>query len=833
MDFKKRLIALAFFLALSASAQIGGMKIPLRDYLRQIESEKSVNIGFIDEAIADIMVDTVQGDLQTIVSALEKQTGLSFEFISDTYLVVGDSVGKNPVCFLVLDADSGLPIPSATIQLPQQNLQTDENGNFCIPEFTGFAVTHIGYETLLIRSNPRNKTIAMRKTSEMLQETQIAHFLTRGIKNRTDGSYHIKSKNTGLLPGLTEPDVFQTLQQFPGAVSFDETISNLSIRGGTHDQNLFLWNGMRLFQTGHFFGLISALNPNLSHSVTLYKNATPAQMGDAVSGTVVIETLPETGSYFENSIGANMLNMDFNTAFKTSDRTSWQFSGRRSTTDFFDSPTYQSYFKRIFQNTKVTNLFLDREVDYKSSEKFYFYDFTGQFRQKIGNRSELQINSIFIENELEVFQRLTGNNATDDEESELKQQSLAANAILRTNWNARHHTSFSIFATRYRVDSEDRSIEVGNRILNQRNVIIEKGITARHTFTLSENLKLKTGYHLSETSVVDESSDSFAQDEESSRFVTAHALFVQSEWKWKRWFVFGGLRQNFYQTLNRYRTEPRLVATYDAGKGVHISLLTEMKSQTVQQTVDLQQDFFGLEKKRWTVADNQAKPLITSRQASLAILYRKNRWLLSAEPFAKRVSDISSRSQGFQNQFEFAQAIGNYSVYGAEFLVQKQWRSLTTWLNYQYNRNEYDFKSFSPSVFPNVYSIPNALRAGAVYDELKWQFALGANWFSGKYYTETASPIPVFDDNQNLAIAYKSPNNAKLDDYFQVNASAGFTQPLSAKANLKMGISIQNVLDGQTSINRSYRINSVDATIQQVNISSLGRTFNAFVRIFF
>lgn len=835
MNFRKLLHISILLSSLAIFAQKQDRKILLRDYLKQLEATHKVNFGFIDSEISGVkVVPEPSGNLSEKITFLQNETGLNFEAVSETYIVVSKKVAELVFCVTVVDSETKLPLPFASVNSKRNSLQTDENGRFCSNKADVFTISYVGYKPVEFRMQGlyTPEPILLDLKREILQEVTVPQLLTRGIRQMKDGSFNIQSKSSGLLPGLTEPDVFQTLQQLPGAVSFDETISNLSIRGGTHDQNLFLWNGIRLFQTGHFFGLISALNPNLSHSITVYKNGTPAQLGDAVSGSVLIETLPETGNYFENSVGINMLNMDFNTAFKTSGKTSWQFSGRRSTTDFIDSPTYESYSERIFQNTKVTNLFLDQQVDYKSSEKFYFYDFTGQFRQKFGDRSELQVNSIFIENELELFQRLSGNNATEAEESELKQQSVAANAVFRTDWNGRHHSSFSANFSRYMVDSEDRSIEAGNRILFQNNVILEKGLAARHTFTPNPNVKFKGGYHLTETSVIDENHDNLGTRDESSRFLLSHALFLQSEWKKNSWYFFGGIRQSYFQTLDRFRTEPRFVATYDLKKGLQVSVQGEMKSQSVQQAVDLQQDFFGLEKKRWTVADNSETPVITSRQASFSLAFKKKRWLLSAEPFYKKVEHITSRSQGFQNQFEFAQAVGDYRVYGFEFLAQKQWKEVTAWINYQYNENDYRFGSFEPREFPNIYSLPNAVRSGVVYDDMKWQFALGANWFSGKFYTAAASPIPIFDENQNLAISYASPNAERLDDYFQMNLSAGFTQDFF-KARLKIGVSVQNILDTESEISRTYRINRVDATVQQVNISSLGRTFNAFLRVFF
>lgn len=58
----------------------------------------------------------------------------------------------------------------------------------------------------------------------------------------------------GILPGLIEPDILQTVQALPGIKSIDETVSDINVRGGTNDQNLILWNGIKMYQSGHFLG---------------------------------------------------------------------------------------------------------------------------------------------------------------------------------------------------------------------------------------------------------------------------------------------------------------------------------------------------------------------------------------------------------------------------------------------------------------------------------------------------------------------------------------------------------------------------------------------------
>ena len=98
----------------------------------------------------------------------------------------------------------------------------------------------------------------------------------------------MKPKKLGILPGLIEADVLQVMQQIPGINSVNESVSSINARGGTHDQNLFLWNGIKMYQTGHFFGLISVFNPNLAHTISIIKSGSSAFYGESVSSVVDI-----------------------------------------------------------------------------------------------------------------------------------------------------------------------------------------------------------------------------------------------------------------------------------------------------------------------------------------------------------------------------------------------------------------------------------------------------------------------------------------------------------------------------------------------------------------
>lgn len=87
---------------------------------------------------------------------------------------------------------------------------------------------------------------------QKLDEITISNYLTTGINKDNSGAITIAPKQFGILPGLIAPDILKTIQDLPGVLSVDETVSNINVRGGTHDQNLILYDGIKMYQSGHF-----------------------------------------------------------------------------------------------------------------------------------------------------------------------------------------------------------------------------------------------------------------------------------------------------------------------------------------------------------------------------------------------------------------------------------------------------------------------------------------------------------------------------------------------------------------------------------------------------
>ncbi len=620
------------------------------------------------------------------------------------------------------------------------------------------------------------------------------------------------------------------MQQIPGVISPDETVANVNVRGGTHDQNLFLWNGIRMFQTGHFFGLISSFNPLPASEIRISKNGSSAFFGESVSSVVDIIKNPRITDSTYTIAAADMINVNFVTNLKLSDKATLQIAGRRSFTDLIETPTYKKYEERIFQNTVVTDVAQEQQIAIESEENFYFYDASLQYRQKIGNGHELTIDAIAIENNVDITQT-----SSDSERfSSLSQRNLGGGVNWKTTWNAQNTSEFHGYVSWYELAGTNDAIATG-QLTRQSNELFDRSFRVQHSTIFSQRFEVSAGYQFDAIMVKNFDAVNLPEfSRRSTELSRSHAGTVEAQFKSAndKLSLRGGVRANYFEKFSKFIVEPRLSASYAISEHVSVDVLGEQKSQTLSQIIDQQQDFLGIEKRRWTLANDAEIPLQRSTQISVGTSYSGNRWLLTLDNFYKRITGITSDGQGFQNQFEFEYGSGNYRVFGSELLVQKSFERFYAWVSYSFNNNRYEFKTFDPSEFDSNFSISHAVSSAAIYEWNKLRIALGAKWHTGRLYTEPSSFSIDPNNAANSAIAYAFPNSSKLDDYFQINFSTSKTWRFDTMVFTASG-SVLNVLDTRNLNNRYYRINRANNNVESVNSFALGRTPNISLKVLF
>jgi len=440
----------------------------------------------------------------------------------------------------------------------------------------------------------------------------------------------------------------------------------------------------------------------------------------------------------------------------------------------------------------------------------------------------LNIDVIAIENSLDFNQSTIDLNKN----SKLEQENLGSTIQWKTQWNKNNFTEILGYFSLYDLNSNNKTLE-SEQVLSQRNKVLDYGLKIKNSNTINNTLTVNTGYQFNETGVTN-------FDEINlpifSRTITnvllSHIGIVEGvyETESKKTFLVAGLRANYFDKFGTFLLEPRLQINQSLTSSIRLEILAEQKSQTLSQIIDLQQDFLGVEKRRWTLANNSTIPVQKSNQVSLGFSFKKKNWLITLDNFYKKIDGITSSSQGFQNQFELERTIGNYQVFGTEFLIQKSFNRFYTWLSYSYNDNKYEFDELTNVNFPNNFEVTHAISWAGIYEWNQLKFALGTKWHTGRPIT-TPIAFSVIETDPN--IVYNSPNNSQLEDYFQVNFSASKNWKVSEKIKLETAVSVLNLLNTKNSINRFYRVNSTDNSVESVDTYSLEMTPNFNIKLSF
>lgn len=259
----------------------------------------------------------------------------------------------------------------------------------------------------------------------------------------------------------------------------------------------------------------------------------------------------------------------------------------------------------------------------------------------------------------------------------------------------------------------------------------------------------------------------------------------------------------------------------------------EVKSQATTQIIDLQEDFLGVEKHRWMLANNKDIPVMTSRQVSGGFDYNKQRWLISTEGFYKTVDGITTNTQGFQNQNQGRSTSGSYTVKGIEFLINHRTEKFNSWISYTYSLNDYYFKELTPSIFPNNTDIRHSVSIASSYDINQFRIAIGLSHKTGKPYTIPVKGNEINNTTIPSSINYDLPNNENLPEYWRLDVSSSYRFFFSDQVKGNFSIALLNVLGKENTLNTYYELTNNQTEVRKVNNISLGFSPNASFRLTF
>lgn len=229
----------------------------------------------------------------------------------------------------------------------------------------------------------------------------------RNLKAPQMGRVSMSSDVLRAMPVMfAEPDIVKTLQTQPGVTQGIEGFTGLYVRGGNDDQNLFLYQGLPLYQVSHLGGIFSSFNVATVRKVDFYKASFPAQYGGRVSSITDISM--ETPN-FESYHGRLSLGLLSGSAYVTGplakNKTAFSAGLRRSWIDLVSMPTLaivNATQKKKGTKTIAAYAFTDLNLrlDHKFSNKLTasIVGYYGHDNMKIGSREFEKENDAFAYN---------------------------------------------------------------------------------------------------------------------------------------------------------------------------------------------------------------------------------------------------------------------------------------------------------------------------------------------------------------------------------------------------------------------------------------------------
>ena len=843
-------------------------KKALKTVLTEVEKEHNVKFSYSSSLIKNKHCFPFKKgvSLKEKLLNLGKQTFLNFKQIDARYIVVTEKeITNNHLISGVLINRKNKEVAafsSVIIKGTTRGTTADENGKFTLKTVSSnqeIEIQSIGFVSVIIPAykflNKSSLIIELDEENIELDEVLISDYITQGISKKQNGAIEVSPKKLGILPGLIEPDVLLSLQLLPGIQSSSETASGLQIRGSSPDHNLVLFDGIKMFQSGHFFGLISSFNPYVTKKINLYRNGTSSKYGDRIGGVLDISSGDDV-PVFEAGLGMNLTHAD---AFiKTplfNSKAGLVFSARRSITDWVETITYKNFSESVFQNTRILDDALNDPNKLSNvNNDFYFKDYNLKFVADISKKSKLSISNLYNKNQL----NFSSENQRFREK--IEDNITYQNKGTRIHWN--HKTSSKLsqnidfHTSEYEFDyygkretTRNNANDNSNREFAIINHVNDSGINYDFAYHLNDNFQFSGGYQFSKTKILYTYNTNFTTPD--NQFLNAenssnstHALFSELKYNNTNSFVSLGLRANSFSSAKEWFFEPRLFASTKISDSFTLKTSGEIKNQAVSQIIEYRNNGIGLENNIWAVA-NEEIPILNSKQFAVGFLYQKNGWNLDVDFYKKNVKGITLMTDDIANSTQASRVpfyiSGKGNITGIDLLLKKRFGNYRTWISYSYADTKQQFKELNNgNKFNGINGIPHSLTWSHTYKLNQLEFSLGWKIRSGISFTEANGTY--IDTNNNLRINYGVVNENKLPNYQKVDFSSTYKFYFSKnkKVEGKFGISLLNVLNNKNILDRTYQLKFVNSPgnveeqkLVKTDRLSLGFTPNVVFRLTF
>ncbi len=744
------------------------------------------------------------------------------------------AMGQNfTVSGTVTDARSGETLIGATVVDARsgKGAVTNPYGHYSLTlrkDSVDIKVQYVGYEPQFFRfALASNREINVRLApSVQLNEVTITAERTGDTRSSQMSATQMTMEKIKSVPVLFgEADIIKALQLMPGVQSGSEGNSGMYVRGGGPDENLFLLDGVPLYNVSHLGGFFSAFNTDAVKNVTLYKGSFPARFGGRLSA--VLDVTQNNGNDKElhgnASIGLIAAKINLEGPI-VKEKTTFSISARRTYAELFVIPTIM-WFNELDNDEPAPDVVNNA----KFNAGYWFYDLNAKLTHKFNDKSRLY--GSFYMGDDNVYGRIRTVTSLG-EDMYLGFQNRWGNMIGSLRWNyvltpklfmnvSASYTQYqnnivgSIEKVSARADSIDSRIKG-----DYRSGIRELTANVDFDYTPTPEHVVKFGAHATrhwfQPEVARGSVDyydsiqmngAFQMDSEIfNAVIVANELtaFVEDDWSISEAVkVNYGLHFSGFQVEDKFypSLQPRLSGRVMLNDDWSVKLGYAYMKQYVHL---LSTTGITLPTDLWVPVTARIKPMESHQVAGGVFYSRSGIADFSVEAYYKQMNNLIEYRDGAtffgsSESWENLVYAGRGWSYGIEFLVQREIGNLTGWIGYTWSRTMRQFDREGQMInngkpFPAKYDRRHDLSIVLSY-KINSRIDVSATWVfsTGNTATLATQRYPIASDDPEDynadangmgagSLAYfDGRNNYRMPNYHRLDLGANFHRVFKTK----------------------------------------------------
>ena len=743
--------------------------------------------------------------------------------------VVDRSTGETLIGATVYDVHSG------------KGTTTDVNGRFSL-SLKGteaiIRVSFVGYETIYDTLTPQgvksqrsvSRTYSLHPSIQLGAVTVTAQRINSRESSQMS-AIEIPVEQIKSVPVLFgEADIIKAIQLLPGVQSGNEGTGGMYVRGGGPDENLFLLDGIPLYNVNHLGGFFSAFNADAVKNVTLYKGSFPARFGGRLSSVLDVTTNNGNDQQIHGNASIGFVSAKVNIEGPIiKERTTFCFSARRTYADFLLQPLVQKMATDVDGKAKL-------------SAGYYFYDLNGKLTHKFSDRSRLYA-SFYLGDDDAYTKVRTESSLAEDQYLDYRNNwgntvgGIRWNYVLNPKLFMNLSASYTQYSNKMIVGIEkDATLADGTEqvsTINGNYLSTVKDLTGRIDFSYApspdHNVQFGTYYtqHWFQPAVASGSIDYYDQiqmnqawqrdstiDEETIPAGEVVA-FAEDDWSINDIFkVNYGLHLSGFAVENSFypSVQPRISGraligenlSLKAGYAYMSQYLHLLSTTSVSMPTDL-----------WVPSTDRIAPMKAHQFAAGACYTIPLVVDLSVEGYYKRMSNLieyrdGATTFGTSAGWEDLVCLGDGWTNGVEFLAQRTFGQLTGWVAYTWSRTTHLFNREglvlnNGNPFPAKYDRRHDISIVLTY-KFTDRFDVSATWVfsTGNTATLAMQKYPVATDDpegytghnglSNTLSYVESRNNFRMPNYHRADISVNFHRQFKRKnCHRTINLSVYNL----------------------------------------